>query len=140
MSNNGKLKPYEKLINYVKTAPKKGTVISHTTIEQIMGVPYRKSCNCLNHHYRYNVSRANDYLTSLSLRLESIQGFGYRIIEDKDYVKHMRKFYNTGVTYIQKAKTIADCTDLNSLSNKDYTEWAKIYGKIKNAQSKLSKI
>ena len=81
-----KIQPYEKLVDYVKSNPYKGLTISHTDIEAIIGIPYRKGCNCLNGKYLYHVSKANEKLTTFSLRLEAIPGFGYRIINDNEYI------------------------------------------------------
>ena len=93
-------------MDYVKSNPQKGLTIPHVDIEKIINVPYRKSCNCLNSKYSYQIAKANQKLTSLSLRLEPIQGFGYRIIQDNQYVDSMRKAYNTAVRYVEKAKEI----------------------------------
>ena len=50
-----KTQPYEKLVDYVKSNPQKGLTIPHTDIETIIGIPYRKGCNCLNSKYSYHV-------------------------------------------------------------------------------------
>lgn len=133
-----KTQPYEKLIDYVKNNPQKGLTISHADVEKILGVPYRKGCHCLNAKYSYQVAKANEKLTALSLRLEAIQGFGYRIIKDNQYVDSMRKAYNTGVRSIQKAKFIADNADVSALSTKEYKEFDVVYNQIVAAQSSTS--
>lgn len=132
-----KIQPYEKLVNYVKANPQKGLTIPHADIEQIIGVPYRKSCTCLNSKYTYHVARANEKLTVLSLRLEPIPGFGYRIIKDNQYVDSMRKSYNMGVKYIEKAKFIADSTNTTTLSVKELKEFNDVLNKITTAQNSL---
>ena len=133
-----KTQPYEKLVDYVKSNPQKGLTIPHTDIETIIGIPYRKGCNCLNSKYSYHVSKANQKLTDLSLRLEPIQGFGYRIIQDNQYTDSMKKAYNTAVRYVEKAKFIGDNTDVSALSSKEYKEFDDVYGKVIAAQSSLS--
>ena len=133
-----KTQPYEKLVDYVKSNPQKGLTIPHVDIEKIINVPYRKSCNCLNSKYSYQIAKANQKLTSLSLRLEPIQGFGYRIIQDNQYVDSMRKAYNTAVRYVEKAKFIGDNTNISVLSSKEYKEFDDIYNKVIAAQSSLS--
>jgi hypothetical protein len=133
-----KIQPYEKLVDYIKNNPQKGLTISHIDVEQILGIPYRKNCHCLNSKYSYQVARANKKLTALSLRLEAIQGFGYRIIKDNQYVDSMRKAYNTGVRNIQKAKFIADNTDVSALSTKEYKEFDAVYTKIVAVQNSAS--
>lgn len=136
-----KIQPYEKLVDYVKNNPQKGLTIPHTDIENIIGIPYRAhGCMHLNTQYSYQVQKANKKLTELSLRLEPIQGFGYRIIKDNQYVDSMRKAYNMGVRNIEKAKFIADNTNINVLSKKDYKEWETIHDKIVDAQTYLSVI
>ena len=54
------------------------------------------------------------------------------------YVDSMRKAYNMGVKSIEKAKFIADNTDVQALSKKDYTEWEDVFNKITDAQAYLS--
>lgn len=133
-----KVQPFELLVDYVTNHAQKGLTIPHADIENIMNVPYRKGCNCLNNQYSYQIQKANVKLTEMSLRLEPIQGFGYRIIKDKHYVDSMRKAYNMGVKSIEKAKFIADNTDVQALSKKDYTEWEDVFNKITDAQAYLS--
>lgn len=130
-----KIQPYEKLVDYVKSNPQKGLTIPHTDIERIIGVPYRKGCNCLNNKYSYHVSKANQKLTLMSLRLEPINGFGYRIIEDNQYVDSMLKAYNTGVNYIRKARTIGESTNISTLTAKEYAEFDTVFAKVINAES-----
>ena len=127
------LQPYKKLVDYVKNNPQKGTIIPHSTIEQIMSVPHKKNCKCMNSAYNYNVSKANKILTTLSLRLEPIVGYGYRIIEDNEYVYSIQKAYNAGVKNIQKAKFIADSTNVNNLTQNDLSAFNKTYGNIQKA-------
>lgn len=134
-----KTQPYEKLIDYIKNNPNKGQTIPHADIEVIMGIPYRAvGCMHLNSQYGYQVQKANKKLTELSLRLEPIQGFGYRIIEDNQYVDSMRKAYNMGVRNIEKAKFIADNTDISALSVSEYNEFNNVLTKILNTQSTIS--
>jgi len=129
-----KTQPYEKLVDYVKDNPQKGLTIPHTEIETIIGIPYKSS------RYSYHVTKANDKLTQVSLRLEPINGFGYRIIQDNQYVDSMRKSYNMAVRNIQKAKFIADNTDVTTLNVGEHMEWHTVSLKIKNAQSALDAI
>lgn len=132
-----KKQPYEKLIDYIKANPNKGLIIPHADIEQIIGIPYRKNCNCLNSKYSYYVSKANNKLTQLSLRLESIQGFGYRIIEDKEYTDSMRRAYNTGVKYINKALNIGNNINKNMLTQPEVNEFNNVYSKVNDANKYL---
>ena len=125
-----KTRPCEKLVDYIKSNPYKGLTISHTDIEAIIGIPYRKGCNCLNGKYLYHVSKANEKLTTFSLRLEAIPGFGYRIINDNEYINSIRKAYNTSVKYIEKAKFIADNTDTSSLNAKEKAMFNDMYNKV----------
>ena len=92
----------------------------------------------VNSKYSYQIAKANQKLTSLSLRLEPIQGFGYRIIQDNQYVDSMRKAYNTAVRYVEKAKFIGDNTNISTLSSKEYKEFDNVYNKVIAAQSSLS--
>ena len=135
---NNKVKPYEKLVDYIKSNPKKGLTIPHTDIEKIIGVSYKKSCNCLNKTYTYNVGKANEKLTMLSLRLEPITGYGYRIIKDNQYVDSMRKAYNTATRYIDKAIIIGDNTDIFKLTPDEYAEFDDVFKKVNNAKKTLS--
>lgn len=127
------IQPYKKLVDYVVNNPQKGTVIPHSTIEQIMGVPYRKSCNCSNSKYKHNVSKANKILTPLTLRLEPIPGYGYRIINDNEYIYAMRKAYNTGVKNIEKALFIGDNADISKLTQGELQLFSKTYNKVQKA-------
>ena len=137
---NNKVKPYEKLVDYIKSNPKKGLTIPHTDIEKIIGVSYKKSCNCLNKTYTYNVGKANEKLTTLSLRLEPITGYGYRIIKDNQYVDSMRKAYNTATRYIDKAIMIGDNTDIFKLTPDEYAEFDNVFKKVNNAKKTLSNL
>ena len=129
-----KIQPYEKLVEYVKNNPQKGLTIPHTEIETIMDVPY-KSCR-----YSYHIAKANDKLTQVSLRLEPINGFGYRIIQDNQYVDSMRKAYNMAVRNIQKADFISNHTDVTSLNVGEHMEWHTVATKIKRAKHALEEI
>lgn len=129
-----KIQPYEKLIEYVKNNPRKGLTIPHSEIETIIGIPYKSS------RYSYHVSKANDKLTQVSLRLEPINGFGYRIIQDNQYVDSMRKAYNMAVRNIQKADFISNHTDITSLNIGEHMEWDTIATKIKRAKHTLEEI
>lgn len=136
-----KTQPYEKLVDYVKNNPQKGQTIPHADIEQIMGIPYRAvGCRHLNSQYGYQVQKANKKLTELSLRLEPIQGFGYRIIKDNQYVDSMRKAYNMGVRNIEKAKFIASNTDTSALTTTEKSEFDVVHKKVKDAHKTLSTI
>ena len=127
------LQPYKKLVDYVKNNPQKGLIISHIDVEKIMGIPYKKNCNCNNSMYNYNVTKANKILTTLSLRLEPIKGYGYRIIKDNEYVYSMQKAYNAGIKNIQKAKFIADNTNVNNLTHNELSIFNKTHNKIQKA-------
>lgn len=133
-----KIQPFEKLVKYIKKNPQKGLTIPHQDIENIIGIPYRLQCRHVNSQYSYQVQKANKKLTELSLRLEPIQGFGYRIIEDNQYVDSMRKAYNMGVRNIEKAKFIADSADIKNLSGKDLKEFNDVYDKIVDTQAYIS--
>ena len=133
-----KIPPYEKLVDYVKRNPQKGLTIPHTDIEQIIGIPYRKGCNCLNNRYSNQVRKANDKLTLLSLRLEPIKGFGYRILNDNQYIDSMKKAYNTGIKNIQKAMIIADNTDFVNFTIDELEEWTDVRSKIKSVYDSTS--
>lgn len=130
--------PFEKLVDHVKNNPSKGTLIPHADIEQILGITYRKPCGCLNSKYAYQVKKANEKLLQSCLALDAIQGFGYRILEDNQYVDVMRRKFNTGLKYIEKAKEYADNTDVSKLSRTDYREWENTFNTISNACSYLS--
>lgn len=132
------VQPFEKLVDYVRNNPQKGLTIPHADVEQILGVPYRKSCGCLNSRYSYQVKKANDKLLSLALALDPIQGYGYRILKDNQYVDVMRRKFNTGLKYIQKAKEYGDNTSVTGLSKKEYAEWENTYDTITNACNYLS--
>lgn len=133
-----KTQPYEKLVDYIKNNPHKGQTLPHADIEQIMGIPYRAvGCMHLNSQYSYQVQKANKKLTELSLRLEPIQGFGYRIIKDNQYVDSMRRAYNMGVRNIEKAKFIGDNTDVTTLTAKENAEFDAVYKKISDAHKSL---
>lgn len=127
-----KVQPYEKLVDFVVSNPQKGMTIPHTEVEKTMGIPY-KTDNYFNKQYSYQVSKANEKLTQKSLRLEPIKGFGYRIINDNQYVDSMRKAYNAGVRSIKKARTIAHSTIVGNLSEEEYKEWREVSKKIKSA-------
>lgn len=134
-----KTQPYEKLVDYVKANPQKGLTIPHADIEQIIGVSYRATgCKHLNPQYSYQVQKANKKLTELSLRLEPIQGFGYRIIKDNQYVDGMRRAYNMGVKNIEKARFIADNTNVAALTATENAEFDNVYRKIEAAQTSLT--
>ena len=133
-----KVQPFEKLVKYIKNNAQKGLTIPHQDVENVIGIPYRLQCKHINSQYSYQVQKANKKLTELSLRLEAIQGFGYRIIEDNQYVDSMRKAYNRGVRSIEKAKFIADNTDIQNLSKKDLKEFNDVYDKIVDTQSYIS--
>ena len=133
-----KVQPYEKLVDYIKNNPQKGLTIPHTDIEQIIGVPYRKGCGCLNGTYSYQVKKANEKLLSLCLALEPIQGFGYRILKDNQYVDVMKRNFNIGFKYIQKAKEYGDNTNIISLTKKQYAEWENAFSIITDAYNHLS--
>lgn len=133
-----KTQPYEKLVDFVKNNPQKGLTIPHADVEKILNVPYRKSCGCLNGAYSYQVEKAKEKLLQMSLALDSIQGFGYRILNDNQYVDVMRRKFNTGLKYIQKAKEYGDNTDISGLSKKDYAEWENTFNTITNACNYLS--
>lgn len=133
-----KVKPYEKLVDYVKNHPQKGLTIPHANVEQIIGIPYRKTCYCLNSKYTNQVAKANERLTLMSLRLESIRGFGYRIINDNEYVSSMRKAYNMGVKNIRKAVTIANNTVVANLSPTELTEFQDVQKKINDVNYHMS--
>lgn len=134
-----KIEPFEKLVDYVKKNPQKGLTIPHTDIEKIIGLSYRMpGCHHLNNQYSYQVSKANKKLTEMSLRLEAIQGFGYRIIKDNQYIDSMRKAYNMAVRNIDKAKFIADNTDTNNLSKTELAEYNTIFDEVKLARQTLS--
>lgn len=124
------IQPYRKLVDYVINNPQKGLTIPHSTIEQIIGVPYRKSCNCANSMYKYSISKANKTLTPLTLRLEPIPGYGYRIIEDNEYVYSMEKAYKDGVKSIKKAMFIGDCADVSNLTKSELHLFNQTYNKI----------
>lgn len=129
-----KTQPYELLVNHVKANPVKGQTIPHADIENIMGIPYRVSgCNHANTRYSYHIQKANKVLTELHLRLEPIKGFGYRIIEDNQYVDSVRKAYNTGIKSFEKARFIADNTDGTHLSFDEYQEFKNVRDKVNTA-------
>ena len=133
-----KVQPFEKLVDWVKNNPQKGLTIPHADVEQILGVPYRKSCGCLNSKYSYQVKKANEKLLQLALSLDPIQGFGYRILQDNQYVDVMRRKFNTGIKYILKAKEYGDCTNISGLSKKEYQEWENVFNTVTNASGYLS--
>lgn len=133
-----KIQPWEKLVDYVKNNPQKGLTIPHSDIEQILGIPYRKSCNCLNSRYSYHVKKANEKLLQLSLALDPIQGFGYRILNDNQYVDIMKRKFNTGLKYIQKAKEYGDNTDVTLLTKQEYNEWENTFNTIIDACNYLT--
>ena len=136
-----KTQPYEKLVDYIKVNPNKGQTIPHADIEQIMGIPYRTvGCRHLNNQYSYQVQKANKKLTELSLRLEAIQGFGYRILKDNQYVDSMRKAYNMSVKNIEKAKFIGDNTDVTALTSNENHEFDMVYRQVVNAHKSLGTI
>lgn len=136
-----KTQPYELLVNHVKANPVKGQTIPHTDIENIMGISYKASgCNHANPRYGYHVQKANKILTELHLRLEPIKGFGYRIIEDNQYVDSIRKAYNTGVKSFEKAKFIGDNVDGTNLSFDEYTELKDVRTKVDKALKNVSPI
>ena len=129
-----KTQPYEMLVNHVKANPIKGQTIPHADIENIMGIPYKASgCNHANPKYGYHIQRANKILTELHLRLEPIKGFGYRIIEDNQYVDSIRKAYNSGVKSFEKARFISDNTDGSNLSFDEYQELKEVRDKVNTA-------
>jgi hypothetical protein len=133
-----KTQPYEKLVDYIKNNPNKGQTIPHADVEVIMGIPYRAvGCMHLNSQYSYQVQKANKKLTELSLRLEAIQGFGYRILRDNQYVDSMRKAYNMGVRNMEKAKFIGDNTDVTTLTAKENAEFDAVYKKVSAAHKSL---
>ena len=126
-----KTQPYELLVNHVKANPIKGQTIPHVDIENIMGIPYKiPTCNHSNQKYGYHIKKANKILTELHLRLEPIKGFGYRIIEDNQYVDSIRKAYNTGVKSFEKAKFIGDNVDGTNLTYDEYTELKEVRSKV----------
>lgn len=133
-----KVQPFEKLVDHVKNNPQKGMLIPHADIEQILGIPYRKACGCLNSQYSYQVKKANEKLLQSALALDAIQGFGYRILKDNQYVDVMRRKFNTGLKYIEKAKEYGDNTNVSSLSTKDYQEWENVFNTVSSACSYLS--
>ena len=133
-----KIQPHEKLVDYVKNNPQKGLTIPHADVEKEMGVPYRKGCGCLNSKYSYQVKKANEKLLTLGLALDPIQGFGYRILKDNQYVYVMRRKFNTGIKYILKAKEYGDNTNVAALNKKDYKEWDDAFNKISDACTYLS--
>ena len=132
------LQPYEKLIDYVKNNLQKGSIISHANIEQIIGISYRRSCNCLSSTYKYNIQRANEKLTVFSLRLEPIQGYGYRVIKDNEYMHSMEKAYKTGVKYIKKAKFIGNYVNTTNLSPIELKYLNEVSNKIDSVNHYLS--
>lgn len=133
-----KIEPYEKLVDYVKNNPQKGLTIPHTDIEKIMGVPYKKNCNCINSNYSYQIRKANEKLLQLSLALESIQGFGYRILKDNQYVDVMKRKFNTGVKYIAKAKEYGEKANASVLTKKERKELLNVYNMVDNTYDYLS--
>lgn len=135
-----KVQPYEKLVDYIKNNPQKGLTIPHADIEQILGVPYRKGCHCLNSKYSYQVKKANDKLLTLGLALDPIQGYGYRILKDSQYKDVMRRKFNTAVKYMFKAKEYGVNTNVAALSATEYKEWEDIFNKVSNACTYLSLI
>lgn len=135
-----KVQPYEKLVDYVKQNPNKGQLIPHADVEQILGITYRKGCGCLNGHYTRQVAKANEKLTPLALRLDPIQGYGYRILEDNQYADVMGRLYNTSVTFMEKARFVADGADVSNLSSQDLKRFNDIYNRIVSAQTALHRI
>lgn len=135
-----KVQPYEKLVDYVKQNPQKGQLIPHVDIEQIIGIPYRKVCGCLNGKYSREVAKAIEKLTSMALRLDPIQGYGYRILEDNQYVDVMGRLYNTSITFMEKARFVADGADVSNLSAQDLKNFNDVYNRIVSAQTALHRI
>lgn len=133
------LQPDELLVKAILANPQKGLTISHTTMESIIGISYRLPCGCLNSRYSYYISKANKKLTAMSLRIDTIAGYGYRILQDNQYADVMRKLYNTGVKYIEKAKDIGDNTDVTTMKPKEYKEWENAFKKVDDACSNLTK-
>ena len=133
-----KMQPFEKLVDWVKQNPTKGVIIPHADVETIMGVPYRKNCGCLNSRYSYQVKKANEKLLQSALALDAIQGYGYRVMNDNQYVDVMRRKFNTGLKYILSAKEYGDNTNISALTGAEYKEWENTFNTITNACGYLS--
>lgn len=135
-----KIQPFEHLVTHVTNNPNKGQTILHKDVENLIGIPYRKPCGCLNNKYSYEVSKARRKLLPLGLTLEPISGVGYRILPDNQFVDVMRKKFNIGLKYIHSAKQYADNTDISALSLNDYNEWSAVNIQIIDACKYLSSI
>lgn len=125
-----KTNTYSKLVDYVKNNCSKGDVLTHSEVENILGVAYKKNCNCANGRYRYHVQKANWILTEMSLRLDSIIGVGYRVIEDKDYLDAGRREINAGAKHIEKAEIILNNVDSSKLNATETVELSKLKKRV----------
>lgn len=129
---------HTKLVDYVKNNCAKGNILTHTVIEGILGIAYKKNCNCANGQYRYYVQKANNVLTEMSLRLESVIGVGYRVIEDKEYLESARKEINAGARHIEKADIILSNVTVSALNAKEQADLTKLKQKVTHLRSTLT--
>lgn len=133
-----KQKPSELLVEYVRQHPNKGQLITHSEIENVIGVPYKKpNCNCTNNSYNYHVNEANKKLTTEHLRLEAIVGYGYRIMKDNQYSDAMKKNYNRAVRTINTAHFIAMNVQVSSLTKEEKLLYLDYKRKIDKAFTTL---
>lgn len=128
-----KKRPYELLVSYVQAHPSRGLVITHSDIANEIGIPYVKGGQ--NSRYLNNVSKANAILTTLHLRLESIRGVGYRIMDFNQYAKEVAKNLITSKKYADKADFISNACITTNLTPTEIAE----YNKVSVAASYISK-
>jgi hypothetical protein len=127
-----KQRPYELLISYVQAHPNRGLVMTHSDIANEIGIPYISKGQ--NSRYLSHVSKANKILTSLNLRLESIRGTGYRIMDFNQYAKDAAKNLITSKKYADKAVFIQDSCITTNLTPAEIIE----YKKVKDAANYIS--
>jgi hypothetical protein len=104
----------ERIINYVREE-EYGIVISHDTMELVIGVPRSTS-------YYFAVSKANKALLRQSKMLKNIPGQGYVILDANDYSAHSVTVFHKGYKTIKHAKKILDNAPMKLMSQEAVTK------------------
>jgi hypothetical protein len=108
-----KLPLWKNLIDAIETHPEDwafGTLHTHDEIGSIMGVSYGTTA------YSANLSRANDELTHMGMRLKNIRGTGYEVLEPEKYLDESVHHLSKGARQIRKSYNIASGCKLNYVS------------------------
>lgn len=126
--------PWEKLVLYVEGHPKRGDVLLHGDIEQITGTVYGTT------RYGYVIAKAKKELTKKQLRIRSVNGVGYRIMEHYEYDNDAASQVIQAANHLTNAKFISDCTDISKLNKKQASNHNKLANEINKSNTILQNV